>query len=251
MLGDEEKDAPRRKRQRVQYSCSECHRRKQKCDRGAPCGSCVARKAPHLCLEYRPGYDALSTDGRIARLESAVDSGIEQVLQRLDAIAAGQRESRPAASAAGPSSHARPQPSRKPTGGTLANGSGAKREADFDPLQMVTLSYDAARNTYASLRKHLYPDPADEAEEAHLAETSRLAASAQTLIDDLPASPDRSCALIEHFYRTVRAVSNTVFNHACMHACSQFYLHPSFTLPRSTRCTWPCPASASSPHSRR
>ncbi|KAI5814655.1 fungal-specific transcription factor domain-containing protein [Pyronema omphalodes] len=39
----------KRKRQRPIISCTECHRRKQKCDRQQPCGNCTVRSASHLC----------------------------------------------------------------------------------------------------------------------------------------------------------------------------------------------------------
>lgn len=39
----------KRKRARTVISCTECHRRKQKCDRQHPCGNCTLRSASHLC----------------------------------------------------------------------------------------------------------------------------------------------------------------------------------------------------------
>ncbi|KAK2629222.1 hypothetical protein QTJ16_000042 [Diplocarpon rosae] len=38
-----------RKRKRIVISCTECHRRKQKCDRQSPCSNCVARSKQSLC----------------------------------------------------------------------------------------------------------------------------------------------------------------------------------------------------------
>lgn len=40
---------PPRKRRRVIISCTECHRRKQRCDRGLPCSNCVARNKQDSC----------------------------------------------------------------------------------------------------------------------------------------------------------------------------------------------------------
>ncbi|TVY75611.1 Multidrug resistance regulator [Lachnellula suecica] len=40
---------PPRKRKRIVISCTECHRRKQKCDRESPCSNCVARNKHSLC----------------------------------------------------------------------------------------------------------------------------------------------------------------------------------------------------------
>ncbi|KAI5783025.1 fungal-specific transcription factor domain-containing protein [Pyronema domesticum] len=47
----------KRKRQRPIISCTECHRRKQKCDRQQPCGNCTLRSASHLCH-----YESKSTE---------------------------------------------------------------------------------------------------------------------------------------------------------------------------------------------
>ncbi|CUS12744.1 unnamed protein product [Tuber aestivum] len=45
----------KRKRARTVISCTECHRRKQKCDRQQPCGNCTLRSASHLChYESKP-----------------------------------------------------------------------------------------------------------------------------------------------------------------------------------------------------
>ncbi|KAK0127181.1 hypothetical protein ONS96_006733 [Cadophora gregata f. sp. sojae] len=40
---------PPRKRKRIVISCTECHRRKQKCDRQSPCSNCIARNKQSLC----------------------------------------------------------------------------------------------------------------------------------------------------------------------------------------------------------
>ncbi|XMA15605.1 hypothetical protein WAI453_008396 [Rhynchosporium graminicola] len=40
---------PPRKRKRIVISCTECHRRKQKCDRQSPCSNCIARNKHALC----------------------------------------------------------------------------------------------------------------------------------------------------------------------------------------------------------
>ncbi|PTB35693.1 hypothetical protein M441DRAFT_292479 [Trichoderma asperellum CBS 433.97] len=38
------------KRKRVVTSCSECYRRKQRCDRKSPCNNCLARNIPNKCI---------------------------------------------------------------------------------------------------------------------------------------------------------------------------------------------------------
>ncbi|WOO77154.1 putative transcriptional regulatory protein [Vanrija pseudolonga] len=41
---------PKKKKRRQAFSCAECSKRKQKCNRETPCQHCVSRKVPHLCL---------------------------------------------------------------------------------------------------------------------------------------------------------------------------------------------------------
>lgn len=43
------KQQPPRKRRRIVISCTECHRRKQKCDRNLPCANCVSRNKQDAC----------------------------------------------------------------------------------------------------------------------------------------------------------------------------------------------------------
>lgn len=45
---------PPRKRRRLIISCTECHRRKQKCDRGLPCANCMSRNKQDSC-RYESG----------------------------------------------------------------------------------------------------------------------------------------------------------------------------------------------------
>lgn len=45
---------PPRKRRRIIISCTECHRRKQKCDRSLPCANCVSRNKQDSC-RYETG----------------------------------------------------------------------------------------------------------------------------------------------------------------------------------------------------
>lgn len=45
---------PPRKRRRIIISCTECHRRKQKCDRNLPCTNCVSRNKQDSC-RYETG----------------------------------------------------------------------------------------------------------------------------------------------------------------------------------------------------
>ncbi|WOO82220.1 putative transcriptional regulatory protein [Vanrija pseudolonga] len=75
------------KRTRVHFSCVECHRRKQKCDRKEPCSQCVARRVPHLCRPFLNGVEdpnansdvhaRLATiEGMLTRLVSAIPQAL-------------------------------------------------------------------------------------------------------------------------------------------------------------------------------
>ncbi|KAJ7754259.1 fungal-specific transcription factor domain-containing protein [Mycena maculata] len=76
---EDEKDTPAKKqRTRVSFSCGECHRRKQRCDRNVPCSHCVARKVPELCKAYMPGKTDQDVNVRLARLEHIVEMALPQ-----------------------------------------------------------------------------------------------------------------------------------------------------------------------------
>ncbi|KJA30225.1 hypothetical protein HYPSUDRAFT_32362 [Hypholoma sublateritium FD-334 SS-4] len=68
----------KKQRTRVSFSCGECHRRKQKCDRQVPCSHCVARKVPELCKAYTPGKADQDLNARISRLEHIVEQALPQ-----------------------------------------------------------------------------------------------------------------------------------------------------------------------------
>ncbi|KAI9001022.1 fungal-specific transcription factor domain-containing protein [Trametes punicea] len=70
--------AHKKPRTRVSYSCGECHRRKQKCDRQIPCSHCIARKVPELCKPYTPGKTDQDIHVRLARLEHIIETALPQ-----------------------------------------------------------------------------------------------------------------------------------------------------------------------------
>ncbi|KAI0068725.1 hypothetical protein BV25DRAFT_1792088 [Artomyces pyxidatus] len=77
-LDDDEQSNSKKARTRVSYSCGECHRRKQKCDRQVPCSHCVARKVPELCKAYTPGKPDQDIHLRLARLEHIIEVALPQ-----------------------------------------------------------------------------------------------------------------------------------------------------------------------------
>ncbi|OAX36194.1 hypothetical protein K503DRAFT_321994 [Rhizopogon vinicolor AM-OR11-026] len=68
----------KKSRTRVSFSCGECHRRKQKCDRQTPCSHCIARKVPDLCKAYTPGKTDQDLSVRLARLEHIIEQALPQ-----------------------------------------------------------------------------------------------------------------------------------------------------------------------------
>ncbi|KZT09569.1 uncharacterized protein LAESUDRAFT_810571 [Laetiporus sulphureus 93-53] len=76
----ETQEPPKKKRRRQALSCTECKRRKIKCDRAQPCGPCVRRGEPNKCQWHviepmekyvtRSEYDELKA--RVAQLESFI-----------------------------------------------------------------------------------------------------------------------------------------------------------------------------------
>ncbi|CAI6330953.1 unnamed protein product [Periconia digitata] len=61
---------------RARLTCAECHRRKTKCDKNVPCGTCIKRGISHLCCRKDAVLD--STNNRQG--ESEVTSNVVQVL---------------------------------------------------------------------------------------------------------------------------------------------------------------------------
>ncbi|KAJ4152727.1 hypothetical protein LMH87_009250 [Akanthomyces muscarius] len=53
---------PPSKRKRSVVSCTECHRRKQKCDRQQPCQRCIRREMPTQCYYELPDTQAMVVD---------------------------------------------------------------------------------------------------------------------------------------------------------------------------------------------
>ncbi|PWN47872.1 hypothetical protein IE53DRAFT_381794 [Violaceomyces palustris] len=76
-------DNERRQRGRVHFSCTECNRRKQKCNRQVPCQHCIARKIPDRCHIVQPGQDPDDLTVRIARLERLTNYNLELLLSVL------------------------------------------------------------------------------------------------------------------------------------------------------------------------
>ncbi|KAK4122876.1 hypothetical protein N657DRAFT_575086 [Parathielavia appendiculata] len=65
VLEKQEARPPPRKRRRIVISCIECHRRKQKCDRGLPCANCVSRNKQSAC-RYETGAPTAKKHGSLA-----------------------------------------------------------------------------------------------------------------------------------------------------------------------------------------
>ncbi|ORY09569.1 hypothetical protein BCR34DRAFT_368276 [Clohesyomyces aquaticus] len=74
MVMDEESNATRT--QRVRLTCSHCHRRKIKCDKNIPCGSCIKRGIGDHCSREETG-------GSVAPTRREVATSSDDVVQEL------------------------------------------------------------------------------------------------------------------------------------------------------------------------
>ncbi|KAK7061772.1 Snf7-domain-containing protein [Favolaschia claudopus] len=77
---DSAPNSSKKQRTRVSFSCGECHRRKQRCDRNIPCQHCIARKVPELCKAYMPGKSDQDVSVRLARLEHIIEMALPQYI---------------------------------------------------------------------------------------------------------------------------------------------------------------------------
>lgn len=74
----------RKRRKRVRYSCTECHRRKHKCDRETPCGKCVERGVASSCAPS--GGDDSDVHERMRQLENALARLVQATRSNSDPI---------------------------------------------------------------------------------------------------------------------------------------------------------------------
>ncbi|OLN92139.1 Multidrug resistance regulator 1 [Colletotrichum chlorophyti] len=68
---------PPKKRRRVVISCTECHRRKQKCDRDLPCANCKSRNKQDAC-KYETGAPT-AKEHRKAEVEGTVSTQVQSL----------------------------------------------------------------------------------------------------------------------------------------------------------------------------
>lgn len=130
------------KRQRVHFSCTECHRRKQKCNRETPCQHCIARKIPERCKTFQPGEDPNDLSTRVSRLERVMSDNFDRMFsmlcsaeQKTDVKANGVASWRNQAQVA----HGGPPRS---TAGATATGEGDQAEGSEAGDEVVLLSGD-------------------------------------------------------------------------------------------------------------
>ncbi|KAI0921138.1 hypothetical protein AcV5_001168 [Taiwanofungus camphoratus] len=148
-------------RTRVSYSCGECHRRKQKCDRQIPCSHCIARKVPELCKAYTPGKTDQDIHVRLARLEHIVETALPQYWSQghstvsPDSNGIGERRQSPSPSIEdGNRSQAEEE---DPCGGMFDSGRWFGRSASGSVAAPVVLEQLSHMVTPSSGSEHLSP----------------------------------------------------------------------------------------------
>jgi hypothetical protein len=122
---DDDSSNPQAKkaRTRVSFSCGECHRRKQKCDRQVPCSHCVARKVPELCKAYTPGKTDQDISVRLARLEHIIELALPQYFHSPDSPSVAPSDRLNRACSEGPDEDNRSITDELgPSGGTFQSG---------------------------------------------------------------------------------------------------------------------------------
>ncbi|KAI0318688.1 fungal-specific transcription factor domain-containing protein [Amylostereum chailletii] len=119
---DDNLNGSKKARTRVSYSCGECHRRKQKCDRQMPCSHCLARKVPELCRAYTPGKPDQDVHLRLARLEHIIEIALPQYAQQ-SGFSSGSSKDRLGSSSPGEDDRAHSQLEDEDlVGGTFQSG---------------------------------------------------------------------------------------------------------------------------------
>ncbi|SNX87147.1 related to ASG1 - activator of stress genes [Melanopsichium pennsylvanicum] len=81
------------KRNRVHFACTECYRRKQKCDRETPCQHCIARKIPERCKTFQPGEETNDVASRLSRVERILEEYLPRLAHQVQHIASGTQSS--------------------------------------------------------------------------------------------------------------------------------------------------------------
>ncbi|KAG2757316.1 hypothetical protein P692DRAFT_20789438 [Suillus brevipes Sb2] len=110
-------------RSRVSFSCGECHRRKQKCDRQIPCSHCIARKVPELCKAYTPGKTDQDLSVRLARLEHIIEQALPQYFNSPSQSSYSAADRHQSSTSEGPDDDNRSiTDEQDPSGGTFHSG---------------------------------------------------------------------------------------------------------------------------------
>ncbi|KAJ7591047.1 hypothetical protein C8J56DRAFT_934541 [Mycena floridula] len=150
----------KKQRTRISFSCGECHRRKQKCDRQMPCSHCVARKVPELCKAYTPGKADQDISVRLSRLEHIIEMALPQFCASGNRASSIEPTPRTPRSSSFLEDDNRSQPEEQdPTGGSFQSGkwygnsaSGSIAPASvLEQLQNAFMPGAAADNSKLSL----------------------------------------------------------------------------------------------------
>lgn len=75
------------KRNRVHFACTECYRRKQKCNRETPCQHCIARKIPERCKTFQPGEETNDVASRLSRVERILEDYLPKLADQVQHLA--------------------------------------------------------------------------------------------------------------------------------------------------------------------
>ncbi|WFD29069.1 hypothetical protein MSPP1_000074 [Malassezia sp. CBS 17886] len=74
------------RRNRVHFACTECYRRKQRCNRKIPCQHCIARRIPEQCRCFQQQDNSTDVSVQLARLERVMEDGLSRCTRQIGTL---------------------------------------------------------------------------------------------------------------------------------------------------------------------
>lgn len=189
------------KRQRVHFSCTECHRRKQKCNRQTPCQHCIARKIPERCKTFQPGEDPADLLGRVTRMEKTMQENFQKMFGMMKHFSSGIVDStqiqQVQAEAAG-----------SEAGDEVLGESHSPKTIQYSPSKQVSMKIDNLLDTFSGAQSAGdFTDPTRLIEgatdlDALMYEYGATESITQALLSIFP-SRELADALMDHFFSDI------------------------------------------------
>ncbi|PWY98170.1 hypothetical protein BCV70DRAFT_202338 [Testicularia cyperi] len=159
------------KRNRVHFACTECYRRKQKCNRETPCQHCIARKIPERCKTFQPGEESNDVASRLNRVERLLDDYLPRLVHQLDRLSSASATATATGSA---SASAAAVPPRSKSRASWTDAQYAASPASINDHDEPR-SHSSSSRLHASARRHADPTAAAAAAAAESSYSSSYA----------------------------------------------------------------------------